>query len=46
MKYSDYTTEQIVSSDIYEATAKKLISLAKDEETKRKMERNIIQWRI
>lgn len=45
MKYSDYTTDQIVSQYIFEEDediAKKLISLAKDEETKRKMERNII----
>lgn len=42
MKYSDYTTEQFVDSDIYREVAKKLISLAKDDETKRKMKRYII----
>lgn len=41
MRYSDYTKDQIVSPK-YDEIAKKLLSLAKDEETKRKMTRNII----
>lgn len=41
MKYSDYTTDQIVSP-MYEKVAKELLILAKDENTKRKMERHII----
>ena len=41
MEYSYYATEQIVSP-MYEEVAKKLLSLAKDEDTKRKMKRHII----
>lgn len=41
MKYSDYTTEQIISP-IYENIARKLLNMAQDNDTKRKMERNII----
>ena len=41
MKYSDFTTEQI-TSPIYKEVAQKLLILAKDEDTRRKMERNII----
>lgn len=36
MKYSDYTTEQIVSQ-MYEKVAEKIINLANDEETKMKL---------
>ena len=39
MKYSDYTIEQF--SSMYQEVAQKLLSLTEDEETKRKMERNI-----
>lgn len=43
MKYSDYQIEQITStSTMYESIAQKLISLAKDGNTKRKIERNFI----
>lgn len=41
MKYSDYTTDQI-TSPIYEEVAQKLLTLAKDEDIRRKMRRNII----
>lgn len=36
MEYSDYSIEQIVSP-MYEKVAKKIISLANDEDTKRKL---------
>ena len=41
MRYSDYTTDQF-TSPMYEEVAQKLLSLAKDEDTRRKMERYII----
>lgn len=41
MKYSDYGFDQI-NSPKYSEICTKLLSLAKDEEIKRKMERNII----
>lgn len=41
MRYSSYTIEQI-TSPIYNEVSKKLLILAKDEDTKRKMERHII----
>lgn len=41
MRYSDYSINQI-TSPIYEKITKKLLFLAKDEDTRRKMERNII----
>lgn len=41
IRYSNYTIDQI-TSPIYEEIAQKLLSLAQDEETKRKIERNII----
>ena len=40
MKYRDYTDDQF--SPIYKKVAQKLLTLAEDEETKRKLERNII----
>lgn len=39
MKYSDYTLDQF--SPLYHEVAQKLLDLTKDDETKRKMERNI-----
>lgn len=39
MKYSDYTIDQF--SPMYVKVAQKLLTLAKDDETKRKIERNI-----
>ena len=39
MKYSDYLIEQF--SPMYYQVAQKLLTLAEDDETKRKMERNI-----
>lgn len=39
MRYSDYTIDKF--SPMYNKVAQKLLSLAEDEETKRKMERNI-----
>ena len=41
MRYSKFTTDQI-TSPIYEEVAQKLLSLAKDEDTKRKIRRHII----
>lgn len=41
MKYSDYQIEQITST-MYENISQKLLSLAKDEKAKRKIERNFI----
>lgn len=41
MRYSDYLEEQIVYP-MYQKVAQKLLELAKDEETKKKMTRNII----
>lgn len=41
MRYSNYTTDQI-TSPMYEEAAQKLLILAKDEDTRRKMERHII----
>ena len=40
MRYSDYTIDQI-ASPMYEKVAQKLLSLAEDDEAKRKIERNI-----
>lgn len=40
MKYSRYTTEQI-ASPMYEEVAKKILNLAKDEDTRSKMKRHI-----
>lgn len=37
MRYSDYTIDQI-TSPMYEEVAQKLLSLAKDEDTRRKMD--------
>lgn len=42
MRYSDYSKDQIVSP-MYEEIAKKLLSFAKDEETKRKVTRNTVR---
>lgn len=42
MRYSNYSIDQI-TSPMYEKIAKKLLFLAKDEDTKRKMERHIIR---
>ena len=39
MKYSDYEIYQF--SPMYQEVAQKLLTLAKDDETKRKIERNI-----
>lgn len=41
MNYSDYSTEQIVSP-MFGKVASKIIELSKDEETRIKLERNII----
>ena len=38
MQYSNYTIDQIMSP-VYEEVAQKLVSLASDEDTKRKIER-------
>ena len=44
MQYSNYTIDQIMSP-VYEEVAQKLVSLANDEDTKRKIERyNIRRW--
>jgi len=40
MKYSDYKID-MTTSPMYDKVTQKLLSLAKDEETKRKMKRNI-----
>ena len=45
MKYSDFTIDQI-TFPIYEELSQKLLTLTKDDETRRKMERNIIRRRI
>lgn len=43
MKYSDFSREQFMRSKLYEKIGNKLLSLAQqDEETRRKIERNII----
>lgn len=41
MIYSRYSIDEI-TSPLYEKVAQKIISLAKDEDTRKKMERNII----
>ena len=41
MKYSDYSIDQI-TSPMYNKISQKLLSLAKDEDTRKKMERHII----
>lgn len=41
MRYSDFSTEQI-ASPMYQEVAQKLLSLAKDEDSKAKMTRNIV----
>ena len=42
MNYSNFTTDQI-TSPIYKEIAQKLLSLAKDEDTRSKMVRHIIR---
>lgn len=42
MSYSYFTTEQIAESPGYEMVAKKIINMAKDKETMKKLKRNII----
>ena len=39
MIYSDYTIDQF--SPVYQKVAQKLLTMTEDDETKRKMERNI-----
>lgn len=42
MSYSYFSTERIMSIPSYEMVAKKIINLAKDKETRKKLKRNII----
>ena len=41
MRYSEYSIDKITSS-LYEKFSQKILSLAKDEDTRNKMKRNII----
>lgn len=42
MKYSYFSIDQFTKIPMYEELTKKLLSLAKDEDTRRKIERHII----
>lgn len=42
MKYSDFSREQFMISSLYGKIANQLLTLARDEEVRRKIERNII----
>lgn len=42
MEYSDFSKEQFMRSSLYGKIVNQLLTLAQDEDVKRKMERNII----
>ena len=43
MKYSNFTIEQITKYPAYQELTQRLLALAKDEDTRRKVERYIIR---